>query len=269
MSIRKTVVAGSFYPNEKDELLELINSFSKNINEKHQEYKNDFECIRAIITPHAGYIYSGYLANLSFFIASEVSKQKPKRVIVIGPSHHTHLKGSSICLDKLYETPLGNIEVDTDFSKELLNKYDFINVNLECAYEHSTETQAPFIKHYLPNSKIVEIVYGNQDIDKLSNLINVLINDVDNLIVISSDLSHFHTLEEAKLLDKNCIDAINKKDIKKLDDCEACGKIGINAILKSSIKNLLETKVLDYRTSYDVNNDKTRVVGYTTALVGR
>ena len=266
MSIRKTVVAGSFYPNDKSQILELINTFSKNINEKQQEYKNDFNHITSIITPHAGYIYSEFLANLSFNL---VSKQNPKRVIVIGPSHHAYLKGSSICLDDFYETPLGNIEVDIEFSKNLFHKYDFINVNQECAFEHSTETQAPFIKYYFPNSKIVEIVYGNQDINDLTNLINELINDVDNLIVISTDLSHFHVLKEAKELDLNCIDAINEKDIDKLNRGEACGKIGISAILNSSIKNSLKTQVLDYKTSYDVNNDNSRVVGYTTALIGK
>ena len=266
MSIRKTVVAGSFYVNEKDELLEQINSFSKDIKTTHEEYKNEFEGINAIITPHAGYIYSGYLANLSFNLAS---KQNPKRVIVIGPSHHASLKGSSICIDALYETPLGNIEVDLELSNTLLKKYDFLNVNEECAFEHSTETQAPFIKHYFPTSKIIEIVYGNQDINTLSDLINDLIDDVDNLIVISSDLSHFHTLELAKKLDKNCIDAINQKDINKLNSCEACGKIGMASLLQVSIKREFKTKVLDYSTSYNINNNKSRVVGYTTALIGK
>jgi AmmeMemoRadiSam system protein B len=266
MSIRKTVVAGSFYPNNKNELIEQINIFSKGINQLFPKYKNEFEYINAIITPHAGYIYSGYLANLSFYLAS---KQKPKRVIVIGPSHHAYLEGSSICLDEVYETPLGNIEVDTEFSKALIEKYDFLELNVECAFEHSTETQAPFIKHYFATAKIVEIVYGNQDVNTLSDLINELIIDTDNIIVISSDLSHFHTLEVAQELDENCIDAINEKDINKLNNCEACGKIGIASLLSVVIKNNLKTKVLDYSTSCDVNNDKSRVVGYTTALIGK
>ena len=263
MNIRKTVVSGSFYPNDKDELIKLINSFSKDINQK---YENTFEHINAIITPHAGYIYSGYLANLSFNLAS---KQNPKRVIVIGPSHQAYFEGSSICLDDFYETPLGNIKIDTDLSKEILQKYDFINQNEETAFEHSSETQAPFIKYYFPKAQIIEIVYANQDINALCTLINELILNKDNLIVISSDLSHFHTLEDAKKLDENCINAINQKDINKLNICEACGKIGISAIIKSAIKNSLKTKVLDYATSFDINNDKSSVVGYTTALIGK
>ena len=263
MSIRKTVVSGSFYLNDKDELENLIKSFSNNINKKQN---SKFEHINALITPHAGYIYSGKLANLSFNLAS---KQNPKRVIVLGPSHHAYLEGSSICLDEFYETPLGNIEVDLEYSKALMKKYDFLNSNEECAFEHSTETQAPFIKYYFPTSKIIEIVYGNQDIDTLCLLLDELIQNKDNLLVISSDLSHFHTLDDAKKLDINCIDAINEKNIDKLKLCEACGKIGITALLKTSIKNLLKTQVLEYSTSYETNNDKQRVVGYTTAIIGK
>ncbi len=260
MSIRKTVVAGSFYPNEKEELLSLINSFSK------LESQNIFEHINAVITPHAGFIYSGKLANISY---SFCSKQNPKRVIVIGPSHRVSLNGSSICLDDEYETPLGNIEVDIEFSRNLKNRYEFLDTNEECAFEHSTETQAPFIKHYFPNTKIVEIVYGNQDSDSLSKLIDELIEDKENLVVISTDLSHFHSLEKAKEFDTYCINAIAKKDISLLEIGEACGKIGIKAILKTAIKKSLNTKVLAYSTSCDVNNDKSRVVGYTTALIGK
>ncbi len=260
MSIRKTVVAGSFYPNKKEELLSLIKSFST------VNYQSDFDHINAIITPHAGFIYSGKLANISYFLCS---KQKPKRIVVIGPSHRVYLEGSNICLNEEYETPLGNIQVDAEFSKALKEKYSFLNTNEECAFEHSTETQAPFIKYYFPNAKIVEIIYGNQDFNTLSKLINELIEDKDNLLVISTDLSHFHSLEKAKELDTYCINAIAKKNISFLDYGEACGKIGVKAILKTALEKSLYTKVLAYSTSCDVNNDKSRVVGYTTALVGK
>ena len=264
MSIRKTVVAGSFYPNEKNELLTLIESFSKP--ELNSSDKSNFEHINAIITPHAGYIYSGKIANISYSLCL---KQNPKRVIVIGPSHRIYFEGSHICLNEKYETPLGNIQVDLEFSKALKNKYSFFNTNEECEFEHSTETQAPFIKHYFPNAKIVEIIYANQDFNTLSELIDEVIADEDNLLVISTDLSHFHSLEKAKELDVYCLNAIAKKEISMLKIGEACGKIGIKAILKTAIKKSLNTKVLAYSTSCDVNKDKSRVVGYTTALIGK
>jgi len=260
VSIRKTVVAGSFYPNEKDELISLIKSFSI------LKHPSDFSHINSIITPHAGFIYSGKVANISYSLCS---KQNPKRIIVIGPSHHVYLEGSSICLDDEYETPLGNIQVDTGFSKHLKEKYNFLNANKECVFEHSTETQAPFIKYYFPNAKIVEIIYGNQDFNTLSELIDEVIKDKENLLVISTDLSHFHSLERAKHLDTYCINAIAKKNLSLLEVGEACGKIGIKAIIKTASKKSLNTKVLAYNTSCDINGDETRVVGYTTALIGK
>ena len=263
MSIRKTVVAGSFYPNEKDELLSLINSFSTL---EKNTIKNDFEYINSLIVPHAGFIYSGELSNISYSLCSN---QNPKRIIVIGPSHDTLFDGSHICLNTEYETPLGNIKVDLEFSKALKNKYSFFNTNEECEFEHSTETQAPFIKYYFPSAKIVEIIYGNQNVNELVELIDQIIEDEENLLVISTDLSHFHSLEKAKELDIFCMTAIDQKDISILNLSEACGKIGIEAILNVAIKKSLKTKVLKYTTSYDTNHDKSNVVGYTTALIGK
>ncbi len=109
MNIRKSVVSGSFYPDKKEELLKYINQFNSiktNI--------NTFENIKAIIVPHAGYIYSGFTANLAYKLAS---KKKIKRVIVIGPSHRVYLKGASVAIYDEYETPLGNLKMDKEFSK--------------------------------------------------------------------------------------------------------------------------------------------------------
>lgn len=260
MSIRKTVVAGSFYPDTKNEINEYINQFNK-VKDNSETFKN----IRAIISPHAGYIFSGFTANLAYKKASE---NEFKRIVIIGPSHRVYLKGASIALYDEYETPLGNIDMDLDFSNSLKDKFDFLDFNIECEFEHSTETQAPFIKNYFPNSKIVEIVYGDCSYEDIEKLVDEVLKDKDNFVVISTDLSHFHNQEEAKLLDNICIEAIDKMDMNKFEKCEACGKIGVMAIVKYAIKNGLDTKVLHYCTSADVTKDKNRVVGYTSALIG-
>jgi len=265
-SIRKTVVSGSFYSNDKDELLGHIEKFNlKNIEKNELDANEEIACVKAIISPHAGYVYSGSTANKAY---KKSAFMKPKRIIVIGPSHHVYLKGASVALYDEYETPLGNIKIDLDFSKELISKYDFLEFNVECEFEHSTETQAPFIKHYFENSKIVEIVYGDCSYKNLSLLIKELFLDKDNFIVISTDLSHFHNLEKAKKLDSFCLEGIKNKDIKLLGSCEACGKIGIKAILDVANKENMKTKLLDYCTSADYTNDKEKVVAYTSALIG-
>jgi MEMO1 family protein len=260
MSIRKAVVSGSFYPNDKKEILEYFNQFNS--------LKKDieiFEDVKAIIVPHAGYIYSGYTANLAY---SCIKKQKPKRVIVIGPSHRVYLKGGSVSLYDEYETPLGNIQIDKTFSENLIEKYDFLDFNIECEFEHSTETQMPFIKYYFKDSSVVEIVYGDIDFNDLSKLIDNLLEDDNNFIVISTDLSHFHSESEANKFDNNCINAIKNKDLNLFDYGEACGKVGVKAMIKSSINKNYKTQILDYCTSAKITGDKSRVVGYTSALIG-
>lgn len=260
-SIRKMAVSGSFYPNSKDEILKYINHF----NSVEVKIKNSFQNIKAIIVPHAGYIYSGFTANLAYNI---VKDKNYKRVIVIGVSHRVYLKGASVALYDEYETPLGNLKIDLEYSKQLMEKFDFLNFNQNCEFEHSTETQMPFIKHYFDDISLVEIVYGDISYIDLEKVINDVLQDEENLVVISSDLSHFHSLDDANKIDNVCLNAIANQDLELFNSCEACGKTGITAGIYYSIKNALKTKVLHYCTSADVTKDKNRVVGYTSALIG-
>lgn len=264
MSERKMSFAGSFYPNDKNEIEKYIKHFNEGFSlNKKLDIKP-----RAIISPHAGYIYSGFTANLAYNLSS---KNDFKRVIVIGPSHKVYLEGASIALYEEYETPLGNIKIDLKYCEKLKNKFEFLIFKDEAHHEHSTETQAPFIKKYYENKdlEIVEIVYGKIDFNLISNLIEELLEDENNFIVISTDLSHFYTLEEAKKLDNICLNAILKKDLDMFNKgCEACGMIGVKAMIKSSIKNDFKTQVLHYCTSYERTKDDKRVVGYTSVLIG-
>lgn len=261
MSIRKTVVAGSFYPNSSKEILEYINHFNS-----IEDGSETFEDIKAIIVPHAGYVYSGFTANLAY---KKASIKNYKRVVVIGPSHRVYLKGASVALYDEYETPFGNLKIDKEFSQNLIDKYDFLDFNVECEFEHSTETQAPFIKHYFGDIELVEIVYGEIEYEDISKIIDEVLIDTQTLVVISTDLSHFYTLEEANNLDGVCLRAIENKDLNKFSSCEACGKTGVKAVIKWANDKNYNTKLLHYCTSADVTNDKSRVVGYTSALVGK
>ena len=261
MSIRKAVVSGSFYPIKKEEILEYINKFNS-IKTNIEKFEN----IKAIIVPHAGYIYSGFTANLAYSLCKN---KNIKRVVVLGPSHRVYLKGASVALYDEYETPLGNLKIDKEFSLKLIDKYDFLNFNIECEFEHSTETQMPFIKHYFNNIEIVEIVYGSIEFEDLTKVIDEILADEENFVVISTDLSHFYTLEEANEKDNICLNAIKKRNLELFDYCEACGKIGVKAIIDWTIKNNFETKILNYCTSADVTKDKSRVVGYTSVIIGK
>lgn len=261
MSIRKSVVSGSFYPADKKEIKKFVEHFNNGFKLNKLSIKP-----RAIIVPHAGYIYSGFTANIAYNLASN---EKFKRVIVFGPSHKVYLEGASIALFDEYETPLGNIKIDLEYSKKLKEKYEFLVFDEELHYEHSTETQAPFIKNYFDGLEMIEIVYGKLDYKLLSLLIDELLEDKNNLIVISTDLSHFHTLQNANKLDNICLNAIAKLDLQMFDTgCEACGITGVKAIIDSCIKSDLKTDILHYCTSYDRTKDDTSVVGYSSILIG-
>lgn len=263
MTKRETAVAGTFYPNNKEEIDRFIEVFNKGFSLNGNTLKVK---PRALISPHAGYIYSGFTANLAYNLSSN---ENFKRVIVIGPSHKVYIEGASIALFDNYSTPLGDMQIDKEYSKKLKEKYEFLDFNEQLHHEHSTETQAPFVKNYFKDVKIVEIVYGKLDFNKLSLLIDELLIDEENLIVISTDLSHFHTLDEAKKVDNICLNAIANKDLELFDKgCEACGKIGVKAMIKSAINKGFDTELLYYCTSYDRTKDDSSVVGYASALIG-
>lgn len=266
MNKRKTAVKGTFYPESKEEIERYIEHFNSNFSvENELEIKP-----RAIISPHAGYVYSGFTANLAFNISSNAKNAENfKRVILIGPSHKVYLEGASIALYDSFETPLGDIKIDLEFSKKLKDKYDFLDFEKSAHEEHSTETQAPFVKNYYKNCELIEIVYGKIDFNILSSFIDDLLKDENNFIIISTDLSHFYSLEDAKKLDNICLEAISRQKLEIFDQgCEACGLSGVKAIIKSSIKNNFKSKVLYYCTSYDRTKDDSKVVGYTSVLIG-
>ena len=216
---------------------------------------------KALIVPHAGWMYSGFSANFAYRIAAN---SNPKQIAVIGPSHKFAFDGISVSLEEEYQTPCGNLDMDIQISQKLIENFDVLN--LEYVHtEHSTEVQMPFIKHYFSNIPVMELIYSNYNPSKLSEIINYLLLN-DSLIVISSDLSHYYDLKTANILDYNCLEAVAEEDISKLSSCEACGKIGIEAMIISAKEMNLTSFIVDYRTSADVSGDTNQVVGYMSAV---
>jgi hypothetical protein len=150
-------------------------------------------------------------------------------------------------------------------SKTLREKFELRCVS-EAHQEHSTEVQFPFIKHYIPDAKIVELVYGDADSEDISKIIDFVLTQEDCGVIISTDLSHFYKEEDANKLDAICLEAVKKLDLNLLHSgCEACGIKGVNAMMLSAKKLSLSSHLLDYRTSADASGDESRVVGYMSA----
>jgi len=256
---REMSVKGSFYPDSSNEIKRYFEHFTKLYDD---EFKLADVKTKAIIVPHAGYIYSGYTANVAYRI---LQKSGVKNYLVIGPSHKIAFDGISLCSYESYDTPFGEINSADELYKKIAD-----NFLLKCVSgahsEHSTEVQFPFIKYYLDDANIIELVYGDASPEYISEIIDFVLKQEDCGVIISTDLSHFYNLDDASKLDKICLSAVDELDIGLLSSgCEACGIIGVKAMMTSAKEFGLDSTILDYRTSADASNDESRVVGYMSA----
>lgn len=253
---REMSVAGSFYPARSSEIERYFEHFSSVYDEESKlpDIKS-----RVVIVPHAGYIYSGYSANVAYRV---LQNSGCKRFIVIGPSHRVGFEGISLCDFDSYETPFDDIDADNDLVQKLRDKFS-LSCYRDAHFEHSTEVQFPFLKYYIDDVSIVELVYSFVKPSEISKIVDFILEQDDIGVIISTDLSHFHTLSNAVRLDNICIEALQDLDTKRLHSgCEACGILGVEALIISAKKNSLKPRILDYRTSADASGDTDRVVGY-------
>ena len=261
---RKTAVAGQFYPESCSEISAEIKKFNLEF-DKINIKKELLDLLpRAVIVPHAGYIYSGFTANMAYrFLA----KSKAKRIIVIGPSHYHYFKGISGSYYEKYETPCGEMDIDSAYLFALAKEFNISFEPKAHQQEHSTEVQMPFIQHYFKDIKVIELIYSDIESKTLAQIIYALLHNPENLLVISTDLSHFHSLESAKKLDYNCLKAVEEMDVEKFrQGCEACGLIGMEALIYVAKRHKLSSRILDYRTSAKVSGNNASVVGYLSAM---
>lgn len=256
---REMSVAGSFYPARDVELERYFEHFSEVYDESSK--LPDLHS-RAVIVPHAGYIYSGYTANIAYRI---LQRSGVENFVVIGPSHRVGFNGVSMCDFTSYKTPFGDIQSAENLYEKISDEF-----SLECMTtahsEHSTEVQFPFIKYYLDGANIIELVYSQADPSYISTIIDFVLKQKNCGVIISTDLSHFYDLDDANKLDKICLSAVDKLDLDLFHNgCEACGRTGVEAMIMSAQKLNLNSHILDYRTSADFSEDTSRVVGYMSA----
>jgi AmmeMemoRadiSam system protein B len=255
--------SGRFYSSECLEIENQIVNFNRIMENALSKKEFLQKEARLIIAPHAGYIYSGFSANIAHRL---LGNSKAKRVIVIGPSHYVGFHGISGSFYDRYATPCGYLPIDRSYLDSLAKKFKLGFVQEAHEKEHSTETQMPLIQYYNKDKHVIEIIYGKVG-NELKEMIEYLMQDRDNAVVISTDLSHFHDLDKAKSIDKNCLDGVYQKDLEMLKKCEACGYSGLVAAVSIAKEQNLNIELLDYRTSYDRNRDKSSVVGYMSACI--
>jgi len=257
LSIRKAAVAGQFYPDDPLQLQDTIAGLLS----KAGSLENNIVQPKAIIVPHAGYIYSG-LAAASAFASLLPFRDKITRIVLLGPSHRVGFNGLAVSNADYFQTPLGTIRIEKGAIGKILSLPQ-VSANDEAhLFEHSLEVELPFLQEVLDDFSLIPIVVGDADGQSVSEVLELLWGDEDTLIVISSDLSHFHDYKNAQQRDTATCQSIEKLSPELISYDDACGRNPIKGILISAQKHNLTVTTLALCNSGDTAGGKERVVGY-------
>lgn len=253
--VLRSAVAGSFFPDDPNELKGMVEQFL-------DEITTTLPIPKAIIAPHAGYIYSGPVAAAGYHALKQAADLY-RRVILLGPSHRYPIAGIAVPDAEAYQTPLGEIPIDQDTIQSLLN-YEDVTLDNQPFYqpENALETQLPFLQSVLAEFQLVPILVGQIEHQQLAALLNLFWDDKETLFVVSSDLSHYHDYESARRQDLDTIEAIIHLEPNRINFDDACGRTGIQALLRIGQERDLKVNLIDYRNSGDTAGEKDQVVGY-------
>lgn len=254
---RAAAVAGTFYPLDENTLKSDIQRYLKLAGENGTEIVTP----KALVVPHAGYIFSGPIAASAYRHLIPL-KQQIKRVVLLGPAHRTPFNGLALPEADTFSTPLGDIPIDHQGVQALANFDQVITSEQIHRNEHSLEVQLPFLQEVLDDFTLIPLVVGDANADEVAEVIKQLWGDEHTLIIISTDLSHYHKYNEAQQLDSSTSNAIINLKPELIDFEDACGRNGLKGLLTVATEKKLSVDLLDIRNSGDTAGDKERVVGY-------
>ncbi|MDR2787928.1 MAG: AmmeMemoRadiSam system protein B [Candidatus Accumulibacter sp.] len=252
--VRPAAVAGMFYPDSPVRLGREIAAMLAGAAGEPDD------CPKAIIVPHAGYVYSGPIAASAFAMLSG-GKDTIRRVLLLGPAHHVAVRGLALPDCEAFTTPLGRVPVDP-LAVEAIRDLPWIVLS-EPAHrqEHSLEVEIPFLQVVLGEFSLLPIAVGEASPDTVAEVLDRLWSGPETLIVVSSDLSHYLPCEEARAIDAETARRILHLD-PTIEPDRACGATPVNGLLLAARKRGLRVRQLDLRNSGDTAGDRRRVVGY-------
>ena len=250
--IKEPAVANAFYSGNADILKNQINDFEEK-NSNMYDYQT-----RAVIVPHAGLIYSGQLAYEGI---SQLDKNI-KNIFIFAPAHRVGFLGLALSGYDAWETPLGVIEINQDINKELIEKFDAQIYDDAHREEHAVEIEIPVIQSVFDDVKIIPVVVGKENPQKITQIINEYYDNKDFGFVISSDLSHFLNDNMANEVDNKTAQMIESGDVQGFISEQACGAVGIVGLVEFANKKDFSLIRINMRNSSYVSGDKSRVVGY-------
>lgn len=254
MDHRAPAVAGTFYPSDPRQLRSEIGQLLAGAAASGVVPK-------ALIAPHAGYVYSGPIAATAYKTLGPRAHDI-RRVVLLGPSHFVPFRGIALPGPEPFRTPLGNVELDAAACEAIEGRHGVVRLPEAHAREHSLEVHLPFLQVALRSFRLVPLAVGFATDEDIAAVIDELWGGPETLIVVSSDLSHYLHYQAAALIDDETAKAIERLDEKPLDGDHACGCHPIRGLLRVARERGLRVVPLDRRNSGDTAGDKRRVVGY-------
>lgn len=258
--IRKPAVAGTLYPGRTDQLnATLDDCWTKRI-------AVDGPPPKAVIVPHAGYAYSGPVAASAYATLAQLAGTVT-RVVLLGPSHRYAMRGFALPESQLWQTPLGMVEVDLGSVERLAETPGFVKSDLAHEREHSLEVHVPFLQRSLGRVQVLPILVGDVGASAVAAVLDHLWGGPETLIVISTDLSHYHDQATAKGIDSQTVRFIESLNAAALTPERACGASPVAGLLHTARQRNMRCTAVDVRTSADTAGDAARVVGYASFLL--
>lgn len=255
---RQAAVAGTFYPADPGELTTMVDAYLTKATTQEV-------CPKALIAPHAGYVYSGQTAAMVYARLAN-SADTITKVVLLGPSHRVGFNGIAASNADMFATPLGDIPIDKELVSKVVGLADTVYLDQAHAQEHSLEVHLPFLQRTLKQFTLVPLVVGQARPKQVARVLEALWGGPETLIVISSDLSHFHDYDEAVRLDKLTSDLITQRST-DLQGEQACGCKPINGLMYLARQKGLTVELVDMCNSGDTAGSKDRVVGYGSYVI--
>ena len=263
--VRPAAVAGFFYPADPQELRRVVQGCLAEGRGRLADLRLGRP--KALVAPHAGYVYSGPIAGTAF-AAIERYADAIRRVVLLGPSHRVAFRGLALSSAQSFSTPIGEIALDPQAGARLAGMPLVRVLDAAHAEEHSLEVELPFLQEMLRDWVLLPICAGDANADEVALVIEALWGGDETLVLVSSDLSHYLDYETARRRDAAASAAIEALRPEGLDADSACGRVPLRGLLVAARAHGLAARTLDLRSSGDTAGSRDRVVGYGAYAFG-
>lgn len=254
-NIRPAAAAGRFYPKEPAELRRLVNELLAEAPPSNEPAP------KALIAPHAGYVYSGPIAA-SAYARLKPAREIVRRVVLIGPSHFVPFAGLVTSNAEAFASPLGLVRLDAEAIRKLSALPQVSALDLAHAHEHALEVHLPFLQCVLADFKLVPLVVGEATAEQVCEVLDALWGGPETRFIVSSDLSHYLDSDAARRMDRLTADAVEGLRPEDIGEDQACGRIPIRGLLQAARGHGLHAHTVDLRNSGDTSGPRSQVVGY-------